>query len=175
MPKEIKYRKLDEITELPGNPRYIKDDQFQTLCDSLQDNPEYFEARPIILSNRTGKLIILAGNQRYRAAKSIGRASVPTILLEGLTEAKEKEIIIRDNISNGNWDWDILANEWNEEDLKDWGLENMDFPVEPITEEEQPPIDSAVNRVTIDFDSANEALELYNELLDRGLNVKIKD
>jgi len=174
MPKEIKYRKLDEIHELPGNPRYIKDDQFKTLCDSIQDNPEYFEARPIILSNRTGKLIILAGNQRYKAAKTIGRASVPTILLEGLTEEKEKEIIIRDNISNGNWDWDILANEWNEEDLKDWGLENMDFPVEP-PEKEPDPIKGATNRVTVDFDSASEALELYNELLERGLNVKIKD
>ena len=86
MPKEIKYRKLDEIHELPGNPWHIKDDQFKTLCDSIQDNPEYFEAWPIILYNRTGKLIIIAGNQRYKASKTIDWASVPIILLEGLTK-----------------------------------------------------------------------------------------
>ena len=122
---QVQYRKLAELKELPGNPRIIKKDQFEKLKKSLQDNQDYFEARPIILSNRTGELVILAGNQRYKAAKAIGMTEVPTILLEGLTEQREKEIIIRDNVENGDWDMDILANEWEADALKSWGVEGV--------------------------------------------------
>ena len=118
----MKYRKLSDLTPLEGNPRAIKKHQFDKLLQSLKDNLDYFEARPIILSNRTGKLVIIAGNQRYHAAKELGYKEVPTFLMEGLTEEREKEIIIRDNVSNGEWDWEQLANEWNSEDLEEWGL-----------------------------------------------------
>ena len=67
----------------------------------------------------------MAGNQRYKAAKAIGMTEVPTILLEGLTEQREKEIIIRDNVENGDWDMDILANEWEADALKSWGVEGV--------------------------------------------------
>ena len=122
-PKAVtKYRKLSELHELPGNPRTIKKDQFEKLKKSLTDNADYFEARPIILSNRTGKLLIIAGNQRYKAAKAIGMTEVPTILLEGLSEEREREIVIRDNVENGDWDWDTLANEWDAAVLDSWGV-----------------------------------------------------
>lgn len=143
---QVVYRKLSELHELPGNPRTIKKDQFEKLKQSLTDNADYFEARPIILSDRTGELVIIAGNQRYKAAKAIGMAEVPTILLSGLSEEREREIIIRDNVENGDWDMDALANEWNAQDLLDWGvelpeLENTteiveDTPPEPELEEE---------------------------------------
>lgn len=120
---QVEYRKLTELKELPGNPRTIKKDQFEKLKQSLKDNADYFEARPIILSNRTGELVILAGNQRFKAAKAIGLTEVPTILLEGLSEAREREIIIRDNVENGDWDMDILANEWDANILESWGVE----------------------------------------------------
>lgn len=120
---QVEYRPIKDLKELPGNPRTIKKDQFEKLKKSIQDNADYFEARPIILSNRTGENIILAGNQRYKAAKAIGLDAVPTILLEGLTEEREKEIIIRDNVENGDWDWDALANEWDANMLDDWGVE----------------------------------------------------
>ena len=116
------YRKLTDLKKLEGNPRIIKDKQFKTLCDSIRDNPEYFEARPLILSNRTGKLVIIAGNQRYEAAKTVKLKEVPTYLIEGLTEAKEREIIIRDNISNGEFDMSALANAWADLPLADWGV-----------------------------------------------------
>ena len=70
----------------------IKTDDFERLCASVQNNADYFECRPIILSDRTGELVIIAGNQRYKAAQEVGLLEVPTILLHGLTEAKEKEI-----------------------------------------------------------------------------------
>ena len=118
----VEYRAIKELKELPGNPRTISKKQFETLKKSLQDNQDYFEARPIILSNRTGENIILAGNQRYKAAKALGMTEVPTILLEGLTEERENEIVIRDNVENGDWDMDALANEWDAGQLQDWGV-----------------------------------------------------
>lgn len=119
----MQYRKLNELKKLPNNPRIIRDKQFKTLCDSIRDNPKYFEARPIILSDRTGSLVIIAGNQRYEAAKSLKLKEVPTFLIEGLDEAKEREIIIRDNISNGEFDMSALANEWSDLPLVEWGVD----------------------------------------------------
>lgn len=124
---KVEYRPLESLKPLENNPRYIKEEDFERLCASVQNNPELFEAQPIILSDRTGELVIIAGNQRYRAAKEVGLKEVPTVLLTGLTEKKEKEIIIRTNITNGKWDYDRLANDdWSIEDLDDWGL-NVDF------------------------------------------------
>ncbi len=116
------YRPLSELTKLHNNPRTIRDKSFKTLCNSLLANGDYFEARPLILSNRTGELVILAGNQRYEASKEIGLNEVPTVLLPDLTEAREREIIIRDNVSNGEWDMDELANSFSDLPLADWDL-----------------------------------------------------
>lgn len=123
--QQVEYRALSEIKPLDNNPRYIKTDDFERLCASVQNNADYFECRPIILSDRTGELVIIAGNQRYKAAQEVGLKEVPTILLHGLTEAKEKEIVIRDNVQNGKWDWDILSSEaWGSvDDLQDWGVD----------------------------------------------------
>jgi len=131
----MEYRKLSDLSKLEGNPRFIKDKEFQTLCDSIRDNPEYFEARPLILSDRTGKLVIIAGNQRYEAAKVVKLEEAPTYLIEGLTEAKEREIIIRDNINNGEFDFEILANQWAELPLIDWGVKLPEDWLSPIPDE----------------------------------------
>lgn len=134
---QVEYRAISELNELEGNPRTIKKDDFERLKKSLQDNQDYFEARPIILSDRTGKLVIIAGNQRYKAAKAIGLTEVPTVLLSGLTEEREREIVIRDNVENGEWDMDILANEWDVDDLKDWGAEiNWEAPAMDVVEDD---------------------------------------
>jgi DNA modification methylase len=154
MAKEIKYRKLVDLKKLPNNPRTIKKDDMERLKKSIKDNPDYFEARPIILSNRTGELVILAGNQRYEAAKALGMDEVPTFLLEGLTEAREREIIIRDNVSNGDWDMDALANEWDTQELTDWGVDiTWDEPEQEVIEDNAPevnesePADSELGKV----------------------------
>lgn len=118
----MKYRKISELHKLPNNPRTIRNRDFEILCKSIQDNPDYFEARPLILSDRTGKLVIIAGNQRYEAAKHLKMNEVPTYLIENLTELREREIVIRDNISNGDWDFEAIANEWNTDELQEWGL-----------------------------------------------------
>lgn len=128
----VVYRQTSEIKELPGNPRTIKKDQFEKLKTSLRDNPDYFEARPLILSDRTGELVVIAGNQRLKAAKAIGIKEVPSVIIPNLTEDREREIIIRDNVNNGAWDMDELANSWNPVDLAEWGVENL-----PAWEDEQ--------------------------------------
>lgn len=121
---KVEYRPLEALTPLENNPRWIKSDDFERLCASVQNNPELFEAQPIILSDRTGELVIIAGNQRYKAAQEVGLKEVPTVLLTGLSEAKEKEIIIRTNVTNGRWDWDALANgSWDVVDLGNWGVD----------------------------------------------------
>lgn len=118
---EVIYRKLSDMKKLDGNPRKITQEQLETLKQSIERNKDYFEARPLILSNRTGELVVIAGNQRYEACKQLGIEECPTVLLEGLTEEREKEIIIRDNVSNGEWEEELLQ-EWNPEDLEDWGV-----------------------------------------------------
>jgi DNA modification methylase len=128
----MEYKKISEIKLLENNPRTISDRQFKILCTSIKKNIDYFEARPLILSDRTGELVVIAGNQRYKAAESLGLKEVPTYLMKNLTEETEREIVIRDNISNGDWDFDLLANEWDTEELEDWGLEG--FPFEEVTE-----------------------------------------
>ena len=133
------YRKLSDLKKLEGNPRIIRDKQFKTLCDSIRDNPKYFEARPLILSDRTGDLVIIAGNQRFEAARTLKLKIVPTFLMEGLTEAKEREIVIRDNISNGEWDMAALRGAWLDLPLVDWGIAVKpapDLKTEIVSEEE---------------------------------------
>lgn len=138
---KVVYRPLSSLKQLENNPRYIKKEDFERLCASVQNNPELFEAQPIILSNRTGENVIIAGNQRYKAAIEVGLKEVPTILLEGLTEAKEREFVIRTNITNGRWDWDILSSEiWGStQELADWGVDVGSFlDDEPEQEDAMP-------------------------------------
>lgn len=119
------YRQTETLKKLENNPRTISEEQLQKLKESIQKNPDYFEARPIILSDRTGDLVIIAGNQRYDACVQLGIKQVPTVLIQNLTEDRERKIIIRDNVNNGDWNWNALVDNWNTEELKDWG---MDFP-----------------------------------------------
>lgn len=119
---EIVYRKLSDMKKLEGNPRKITQEQLETLKQSIERNKDYFEARPLILSDRTGELVVIAGNQRYEACRQLGIEQCPTVLLEGLTEEREKEIIIRDNVNNGEWDEELLLLGWNAEDLDSWGV-----------------------------------------------------
>lgn len=120
--KEIEYRRVEELTLLEDNPRKISVEQMERLKESIDKNPDYFECRPVILSDRTGELVVIAGNQRVKAATAIGMEEVPTILLSGLTEEREKEIIIRDNVNNGEWDEELLA-DWDASLLDDWGVD----------------------------------------------------
>lgn len=120
---QIEYRSLSDLEKLPNNPRYITEDDMETLKESLKSIPEYLEAHPIVLSDRTGKQVIIDGNQRMEAARLLGWEEVPTVLMHGLTEEKEREIIIRANVTNGKWDYDILGNEYEVDELEKYGVD----------------------------------------------------
>ncbi|GAA4338596.1 hypothetical protein GCM10023149_48670 [Mucilaginibacter gynuensis] len=167
---QVKYRNVSSISLLEGNPRSIKEKEFKSLCESIKSNPEYFEARPVILSDRTGKLVAIAGNMRMRAAQHIGLSKVPTVLMSGLTEEKEREIIIRDNVSNGSWDFDILANEWDKNQLFEWGVD--------LKLETKDAAKKSVVRMSIEFTSLKDydeaKLEIQNLINDYFPTAKIR-
>lgn len=129
---EVIYRKIADIHPLPDNPRTIGPEDLERLKESIRNNPDYLEAHPLVLSDRTGELIVIDGNQRLRACLEMGMEEVPTALLSGLTEEREKEIIIRANVLNGKWDEMILKDKWDVEELKDWGV---DLPADWDTSE----------------------------------------
>ena len=103
-----------------SNPRLIKDDKFKKLVTSIKEFPEMLKIRPIVVDQN---LVTIGGNMRLMACKEIGLTEVPIIRANELTEAQKKEFIIKDNVGFGEWDWDKLANEWDENELVDWGLD----------------------------------------------------
>lgn len=119
--------KIDFIKVNPNNPRLIKDDKFKKLVQSIIDFPQMLEIRPIVVN---ADMIILGGNMRYKACKEAGIKEIPVIIADNLTEEQQKEFLIKDNVSGGEWDWEVLANEWDSEELEAWGLDLVGFDVD---------------------------------------------
>ena len=111
---------IGTIIPNPKNPRIIKDDKFKKLVKSIQEFPEMLELRPIVVDSN---MVVLGGNMRLKACIAAGLKEVPIIVADQLTEEQKGEFIIKDNVGFGEWDWDILANEWDVNNLNDWGLE----------------------------------------------------
>jgi len=130
---QIKKIKLSEIKPNPNNPRIIKDDKFKKLVKSIQDFPEMLELRPIVVND---DMIVLGGNMRLKACKEAGLKEVPVIKASELTEEQQREFIIKDNVGFGEWDWEQLANEWDAEQLDEWGLDVPDFEGEELEAQE---------------------------------------
>jgi hypothetical protein len=118
--------KISEVKSNPNNPRQIKDDKFAKLVQSIKDFPEMLDIRPIVVN---ADMVVLGGNMRFKACKEAGLKEVPIIVAENLTDEQQKEFIIKDNVSGGEWDWDMLANEWEVEQLDAWGLDVGGFDV----------------------------------------------
>ena len=106
------------------NPRVIKDDKFKKLVKSIQDFPQMLEIRPIVVND---EMVVLGGNMRLKACIEAGLTEVPIIKASSLTPEQQKEFIIKDNVGFGEWEWDVLANEWDVEKLTDWGLDIPDY------------------------------------------------
>jgi 16S rRNA G966 N2-methylase RsmD len=117
----------------PNNPRIIKDDKFNKLVASIKEFPKMLEIRPIVVND---DMIVLGGNMRLKACIHAGLKEVPIIKVTDLTEQEQKQFIIKDNVSGGEWDWSMLANEWDAEELDAWGLDVPDFGKELEAEED---------------------------------------
>ena len=124
---------ISSIKPNPNNPRLIKDDKFKKLVKSIEEFPEMLNLRPIVINADN---IVLGGNMRLKACKEAGLKQVPVILAEDLTEEQQKQFIIKDNVGFGEWDWEDLANNWNAEELSEWGLDIPDFKVQEVEAQE---------------------------------------
>jgi len=118
------YKNITEIKANLKNPRIIKDDKFAKLVQSLKDFPEMLEKRPLVCFTDTdSKLVVLGGNMRLQAAKQLGLVKLPVILADDWTEEQKAQFLIKDNVGFGEWNFDELANEWDETTLAEWGLD----------------------------------------------------
>jgi DNA modification methylase len=113
---------LAQIKANPNNPRTIKDAKFKRLVESIRTFPKMLELRPIVVND---DMIVLGGNMRLKACKEAGIKEVPVIKASDLSEDEQRQFIIKDNVGFGDWDWDMLANEWDVAELDEWG---MDLP-----------------------------------------------
>jgi hypothetical protein len=123
--------KISQVKSNPNNPRLIKNDKFKKLVKSVQDFPEMLELRPIVVDEN---MIVLGGNMRLKACKEAGLKEV-WIEVADLTEQQKKEFTIKDNVGFGEWEWDMLANEWEQTELEDWGLDGFPFDAEDTEED----------------------------------------
>ena len=146
---------IKQIKPNTNNPRVIKGDKFKKLVQSIKDFPEMLELRPIVIDENN---IVLGGNMRLRACTEAGLTDVPVTMAKDLTEEQKKEFIVKDNVGFGEWDWDILANEWDADELEDWGLD--------VWTDKEPQLPQATNNITLKFSD-----EDYEFVTDRLLTL----
>jgi hypothetical protein len=159
--------KLSEIKPNPSNPRLIKDDRFKKLVASIKDFPDMMSLRPIVVNS---EMMILGGNMRYKACQELKMKEIPddwVKIADTLTEDEQKRFIIEDNVPFGEWDFDILANEWEVDLLSEWGLytyfqgsefNNMTDDDVDVNEEFDPfGVSKGMQRVVFLFDGPDEA------------------
>jgi hypothetical protein len=149
---------IELIKPNANNPRFIRDDKYQKLIVSIRNFPEMLRLRPIIVN---AEMVILGGNMRFRACVEAGMRTIPVIIAKNLTPGQQAEFIIKDNVGFGEWDWDVLANEWEPQQLEEWGLElpGFDLSVDGLGEEFRLPEGDKKPFQQITFTLADEQAE----------------
>jgi len=182
---KVKKVKRQEIKINPNNPRLIKDNKFRQLIKSVEDLPQMLEMRPIIVDE---DMVILGGNMRFQACTRAGLTEVPIIqYTETYHETTDSyikhnktykeacdEIVIKDNVGFGEWDWDILANEWDNNEIVEWGLDVWQ-PEEEAKQDFNDISDkiSDTNKIEVELDSERELEALYEKLTKDGYRCRI--
>lgn len=154
--KNIDIKKLEvnkgQIEGLPKNPRFIRDERYEALKKSISDAPEMLSLRELIVYPFNNKFVVVGGNMRLRACKDLGHKEIPCKVLDaGTPVEKLREYTIKDNNGFGQDDFDLLANEWDVDELTDWGMELPDFDVDDVETEEEAKED--------DFDEEKDEIE----------------
>lgn len=178
---ESKLVKLSQIKSNPNNPRIIKDDKFQKLVKSITEFPEMLNLRPIVVND---DMIVLGGNMRLKACKEAGLKQVPVIMASELTEDQQRRFIIADNVGYGEWDWSMLANEWDAVELGDWGLDVWQQPSDvdySILDGADDSLDSQLDelsngvkkaiQIEFEIEHFEEASEIVRFFRERGLYI----
>ena len=154
---------IHEIKANPNNPRLIKDEKFAKLVKSIKEFPEMLELRPIVVND---DMVVLGGNMRLKACKEAGLIQIPVIKASSLTEEQQKEFIIKDNVGFGEWDWEMIANEWDSEQVTEWGLDIPDFMTLPSGDEligedkNKPPV------MKITFESPEQLQQAESDIIE---------
>jgi len=167
--------KINSIKTNPKNPRLIKDDKFKKLVNSIKEFPQMLELRPIVVDENN---IILGGNMRHKACIEAGLKEVYIVQAKDLTEQQKDEFIVKDNVGFGEWDWDILANEWDADKLGEWGLtfpiyDNLDAGEDVGNFDDEGISDKNQFGVIVICESAGTQESVFNDLTGMGFNCKI--
>jgi ParB-like chromosome segregation protein Spo0J len=163
--------KISDVKTNPKNPRLIKDEKFKKLVKSIIEFPEMLELRPIVVDENN---IVLGGNMRLKALKEAGFKEVTIVRANGLTEQQKDEFIVKDNVGFGEWDWDMLANEWDADKLDEWGLdvqifkEDMDSELKDLSTT----IDN-LYRIEIVCKDEEHQENSYNKLIEEGYECRL--
>lgn len=162
---------INEIKPNPNNPRIIKDIKFKQLVKSIQDFPQMLELRPIVIDENN---MVLGGNMRLKACIEAGLKDVPVKQAKDLTEEQKKEFIVKDNVGYGEWDWDDLANNWDAQELTDWGLDIPNFDI--IDEKELIDLSDKLKsefKIEIICKSEEEQETTYNKLIEQNYECRL--
>jgi hypothetical protein len=145
--------KISEVKPNPKNPRIIKDGKFQKLVKSIQEFPDMLNKRPLVVfTDVDNKYVVLGGNMRLKALNELKYKEIPVIVADEWTEEQKAEFLIKDNVGFGEWDWDSLVSEWDNEKLEDWGLDIPNFN-------------------NVDYSEKNEEIDIDN--LDETMTIKL--
>ena len=172
--------KISKVKRNPNNPRIIKNDKFKKLVKSIQEFPEMLKLRPIVVDE---DFMVLGGNMRLKASKDAGLKEVWIEIAEGLTEEQKKEFIVKDNVGFGEWEWDILANEWDSIQLAEWGLDvwkNIDDIDELDADQEwvgmpefNQPDKMPYRQIIVSFDKESDVQDFAN-IMNENITQKTK-
>lgn len=175
IPLKLLLNNTGQIEGLPRNPRQIRDEQYKRLLASLQES-DLTDFKPLLVYPHKDKYIVLGGNMRLRALRELGADDVSCIVVPTDTPLEQlKKVVILDNSQFGEYDWDIIANEWGDVPLQDWGL---DVPVDDSAKiqtekEDLSDLIKVEYKVEVSCTSESEQEQLYYELTERGLECRI--
>ena len=167
---------IHEVRENDNNPRFIKDFKFKKLVASIKEFPKMLEIRPIVVNQDD---VILGGNMRYKASVEAGLKEIWVTKIEDLTLHEQNQFIIKDNVGFGQWDWDLLANNWDTDLLNDWGLEVMaleeSFDEGDFTEDtETPTTDEVIINLSMPYYQYEKMEKDFQEFIKKYPNVICK-
>jgi len=167
--------KINQLQPNESNPRIIKEAKFKKLVKSIKDFPQMLDLRPIVIDENN---IILGGNMRYKACVEAGLTEIPVKIAKGLTEEQKQEFIIKDNVGFGEWEWDMLGNEWDNVKLGEWGMDiwqpesvsnEKDYSINSLDEKLGRFLDAKIKNITIPFETEefSNVVEKLEILLNR--------
>ena len=167
-------RNIAEIKPNPNNPRVIKDEKFAKLVKSIKEFPQMLEKRPLVCFTDTdGKLVVLGGNMRLKAAKEVGLKELPVLLADDWTAEQRAEFLIKDNVGFGEWNWGELQSDWDVQQLEDWGL---DIPQQFEVEMEETDLSDKIKsefKIEVVCKDEQEQQETYNKLIEQNYECRL--